>query len=112
METYFLWSLALNAIMILVSVKLILISISLAKKLKFTNDLLKDLEDANSSLNISNSNLVNQKREIEEKLAQLKARPETYEVKELLNDLLSGSALIQVTRVAPTDYFLRSPRDL
>ena len=39
-----------------------------------------------------------------------KARPDTYEVKDLLQDLLAGSGYIKVTRISPTDFYLRSPR--
>ena len=38
-------------------------------------------------------------------------KQESYEAQELLRDLLTGSALIEVRRIAPTDVFLRSPRD-
>lgn len=44
------------------------------------------------------------------KFKQRKARPEAYEVGELLQDLLAGQALVKVQRVAPTDVFVRSPR--
>lgn len=37
-------------------------------------------------------------------------KQESYEVKELMSDLLSGSALIKIERIAPADVILRSPR--
>lgn len=37
---------------------------------------------------------------------------QSYEAKELLHDLSRGDALIRVSRVDPSDVFLRSPRDL
>lgn len=37
-------------------------------------------------------------------------KQETYDVKELLNDLLSGRALVEVRRISPADIFLRSPK--
>lgn len=40
-----------------------------------------------------------------------RAREQTYDCKELLSDLLAGSALVQVRRIAPADVLLRSPRD-
>lgn len=36
---------------------------------------------------------------------------ETYDVKELLHDLSAGEAIVRISRVAPADVFLRSPRD-
>jgi Na+-transporting NADH:ubiquinone oxidoreductase subunit NqrC len=45
-------------------------------------------------------------------LRQKPQRQETYDVKELLADLLSGDGLVQVRRISPTDVFLRSPRDV
>lgn len=44
------------------------------------------------------------------RLQQKRKRPESYEVKELLSDLLAGGALIEVRRIAAADVFLRSPR--
>lgn len=44
------------------------------------------------------------------KAKKLPPRPETYEVQELMTDLLRGQALVRVERVAPADVFLRSPR--
>lgn len=35
----------------------------------------------------------------------------SYEVEELLHDLTAGKALIEIKRVAPSSFFLRSPRD-
>jgi hypothetical protein len=35
----------------------------------------------------------------------------SYEVKELLQDLLSGSALVKVSRISSEDVFFRSMRD-
>jgi hypothetical protein len=37
-------------------------------------------------------------------------KQESYECKELLQDLLAGESLVRVQRVAPSDVFLRSPR--
>ena len=39
-----------------------------------------------------------------------KKRKDSYESSELIKDLLSGEALIKITRISPTDVFLRSPR--
>ena len=38
-----------------------------------------------------------------------KPRPDSREVSDLMLDLLAGDALIKVTRISPTDVFLRSP---
>lgn len=35
---------------------------------------------------------------------------ETYDVQELLADLLAGQALIKIERIAPSNILLRSPR--
>lgn len=37
--------------------------------------------------------------------------PTSYEASALLRDLLSGEALVKISRIAPEDIFLRSPRD-
>ena len=50
--------------------------------------------------------IITLKNELEKK----SARTESYEVKDLLRDLLAGSTLIQVKRVDPAEVFLRSPR--
>lgn len=34
-----------------------------------------------------------------------------YDARMLLHDLTEGGALVRVTRLAPADYFMRSPRD-
>ncbi len=39
-----------------------------------------------------------------------KGASETYDAQALLTDLLHGSALIRVERVAPADVLIRSPR--
>ena len=36
-----------------------------------------------------------------------KKKVDSYEVKELLHDLLSGDGYVKVTRIAPTDFYLR-----
>jgi len=38
-------------------------------------------------------------------------RAESYDAKALLRDLLNGDSLIRITRIAPEDVFLRSPKD-
>ena len=40
-----------------------------------------------------------------------KKQKESYEVLDLLHDLSNGRGLIEVKRVAPSSFFLRSPRD-
>jgi hypothetical protein len=47
------------------------------------------------------------------KLKGLKTKSKTssYEVKELLADLLSGPGLVSVARIAPEDVFFKSMRD-
>jgi hypothetical protein len=41
-----------------------------------------------------------------------KEKPQNKDLR-ILSDLMSGgSALIKITRVAPEEYFVRSPRDL
>jgi len=49
---------------------------------------------------------------LQESLQQLKEtkKNNSYEVTELLHDLTAGRALIEVKRIAPSDFFLRSPR--
>ena len=39
-----------------------------------------------------------------------KKRVESYEVKNLLHDLLAGEGYIKVTRIAPTDFYLKRPQ--
>lgn len=39
-------------------------------------------------------------------------KTEDYDVRALLHDLTNGAGLIRVERIAPTDFFLRSPRDM
>ncbi len=39
-----------------------------------------------------------------------KPKQETYEVGELLSDLLAGQAMVRVERIAPADVLIRSPR--
>ena len=38
-----------------------------------------------------------------------KKRKETIDAQDLLMDLMAGEALVRVTRISPTDVFLRSP---
>lgn len=40
-----------------------------------------------------------------------KTRPESYEVKDLLRDLMAGRGLIEIKRIAPESFFIRSPRE-
>lgn len=40
-----------------------------------------------------------------------KTRPRDYTAQALLHDLLAGTALVKVTRIAPEDVLLRSPKD-
>lgn len=50
---------------------------------------------------------------LKSKVTELSKKPkkqESYECKELLQDLLSGDALVKVERIAPADFFLTSPR--
>lgn len=39
-------------------------------------------------------------------------RKDTYEVMDLLQDLMAGQAVVQIKRIAPSDVFLRSPRQV
>lgn len=39
------------------------------------------------------------------------ARPESVEVKELLADLAHGNALVKISRVNPSDFYLKRPSD-
>lgn len=41
----------------------------------------------------------------------VRTRQNSLELNEFLMDLLAGEALIKVSRVSPTDVFLRSPRN-
>lgn len=43
--------------------------------------------------------------------SQKKKPIQSYEASQLLNDLLSGEALVRVQRVAPSDVLIRSPRN-
>ncbi len=45
-------------------------------------------------------------------LRKIRTNPknQTYDAKELLTDLLRGEGLVRITRIAPGDVFLRSPR--
>lgn len=48
-------------------------------------------------------------------VAALKVKPpaqETYDVHQLIHDLSDGRGLVQITRIAPANVLLRSPRDL
>lgn len=40
-----------------------------------------------------------------------KSRRDSREAEELLLDLLAGESLIKISRISPTDVFLRSPRN-
>lgn len=40
-----------------------------------------------------------------------KTRPRDYDAQALLADLLAGTALVKVTRIAPHDVLIRSPKD-
>ena len=40
-----------------------------------------------------------------------KTLKDSYDTTELIKDLLQGEALIKITRIAPNDVFLRSPRN-
>lgn len=45
------------------------------------------------------------------KLRELSKKPTpTYDVQDLLSDLMRGNALVKVSRVAPEDVFLRSAK--
>lgn len=44
------------------------------------------------------------------KIQKQKKRQATYDCNELLSDLLAGQSLVKVTRLAPTEHFIRSPR--
>lgn len=44
------------------------------------------------------------------RLNAVSKKHETYDVKELMQDLLAGEALVRVTRISPNDVFLRSPK--
>lgn len=46
------------------------------------------------------------------RLKKIKSRPDSYEARELLQDLVSGDALVRITRVAPANVILRSPRNV
>lgn len=37
-------------------------------------------------------------------------KQESYDCKDLLQDMLQGEALVRITRISPSDIFLRSPR--
>ena len=39
-----------------------------------------------------------------------KERPRSYEVADLMHDLLDGKALVEVRRISPVDVFIKSPR--
>lgn len=43
-------------------------------------------------------------------ISQKPKKQESYEARELLSDLLSGVALVEVRRIAPAQVILRSPR--
>ena len=45
------------------------------------------------------------------KKKDLKKREESYELNEFMLDLLSGDGLIRVSRVAPHDVLIKSPRN-
>lgn len=49
--------------------------------------------------------------QLKKQLKLSKQRQESYEVKDLLQDILSGKGLVEVRRISPIDVFLRSPRD-
>lgn len=36
-------------------------------------------------------------------------RPESYDVLELMHDLTNGRAIIEIKRIAPSDFFLKRP---
>ena len=44
------------------------------------------------------------------KKVKSKERSESIETREFVADLLNGEAILKITRVNPTDVFLRSPR--
>lgn len=47
------------------------------------------------------------------KLRSIRKKPrETYDARALLHDLTGGAAYVEVKRIAPEQFFLRSPRDL
>lgn len=45
-----------------------------------------------------------------EKKKKSKDKHQSLELSEFLSDILNGEAMVRVTRVAPVDVFLRSPR--
>lgn len=55
--------------------------------------------------------LAGKESQIKEMLEKKPPKEESYEVKELLQDLLGGKALIAVHRVDPASVFLRSTRE-
>lgn len=75
-------------------------------------DLRDEIIRLRESLNVKTSIIDGLERTVtmmNEKVAAY--RPEdSYEVKQLMNDLTAGRALVEVRRIAPEDFFLRSPR--
>lgn len=47
---------------------------------------------------------------VKEKKKRQKNSQQSFELSEFLADLLQGEGLVKVTRIAPNDIFLRSPR--
>lgn len=102
----------LQAILILlfcffVSLPIIIFSYRLSKE----NCALARESQKKDSLNLQLSQDLEFAEEELEKIKEDK-KDSSYEVKDLLQDLLTGSALIQIKRISPESVFLRSTKDL
>lgn len=54
--------------------------------------------------------LCSTKNKLIKELKKSPPKESTYDVKALLSDLLQGTGLIKVSRIAPEEVFLKSPR--
>lgn len=70
-------------------------------------DLLAEAQEEIDELNKKNEEL---QKEIE-KIKLEKPKQESYEVKDLLSDLMTGEALVKVSRVSPDNVFIRSVKE-
>jgi hypothetical protein len=79
--------------------------------ISFYKDCLKrnelSLAILSEELNSKNGHIEDLKKQLETK----KKSTNSYEVEELLHDLTSGKSLVEIRRIAPSSFFLRSPKD-
>lgn len=70
-------------------------------------DLLGEAQEEIDELEQKNKTL----QEEIEKIKSEKPKQESYEVKDLLSDLMTGEALVKVSRVSPDNVFIRSVKE-